>query len=321
MRCLALSEELMKRGNVCYFVSKIDEDELITRIQKANIISQKIKNDADLEEDLEVLLEFSDKNHIDWVITDHYDIDSRYTKEIKRKGFNVLSIDDTSQIHYYSDVVLNQNIGAEKLKFSAEKDTEFLLGTDYVMIRNELLKKDEKIENETVKKILVTIGGTDDDNFTLKILKYLESINKDIEFKVGIGPFNSFYNEIYEYSKTSNCKIRLIKSPVCMTELYLESDIAISAGGSSCYELAYFGIPNIIVAIADNQSNIAHGLDKKNVSMFVCEKEGFNEKKLMQNVNELINNHDLRMNMIRNGQQLIDGKGKKRVVDFMERLN
>ena len=62
----------------------------------------------------------------------------------------MLSVDDTAQIHYYSDIVLNQNVRAErkKLKFSSEKYTKILLGIRYAILRDELLKREEKIENK-----------------------------------------------------------------------------------------------------------------------------------------------------------------------------
>jgi len=141
MRCLALSEELSKRGHSCFFVSKTDNDEFISKIEKNNEFFQ-IDSTADLEEDAGSLIKFSNEKNIDWIITDHYGIDTDYIKNIKGNDIKVLSVDDTSQIHYFSDVVLNQNIGSEKLKYSSEKDTKFLLGPKYAILRDQLLVND-----------------------------------------------------------------------------------------------------------------------------------------------------------------------------------
>ena len=317
MRSIALSEELKNRGHSCFFLSKIDSEELINRVKQTSSF-QKMETEATTKEDLDILLKFSKENNVDWIITDHYGINSDYVKILKENKFKVLSVDDTAQIHYYSDIVLNQNIGAEQLAFSAEKYTKFLLGPKYTMIRDELLRRDEKIENNKVKKILVTLGGTDNDNFTLKILKLLESVDKNAEILVVLGPFNLFYDAIRGYIKETGLKIKLIKSPENMAEVYLESDIAISAGGSSCYELAYFGIPNIIITIADNQLYIANELDKQKVSIYLGKKSEIKAEQLEDKIKELINNHSLRKNMSRNGKKLVDGKGKKGIVDFME---
>jgi len=321
IRCLALSEEFTKRGYNCNVISKIENEELISRIIKNKINFQKIKPKVTLEEDRNIVIKFSNEYDIDWIITDHYGLNSEYIKELKKNNFKVLSIDDTAQIHYYSDILLNQNIGSEKLKFSTEKYTKFLLGTNYVMIRNQLLRRDEKNEKNTVEKILITLGGTDEDNLTLEIIKILEDINDKTEFLVLIGPLNPHENNIKDYIKEKGLKIKLIKSLEDISNIYLESDIAISAGGSSCYELAYFGIPNIIITVADNQLNIAKELDNQEISIYLGIKHEIKREQLKNKVKELINNHSLRKNLSQNGKKLVDGKGKERIVNFMERFN
>ena len=119
MRCLALTEELIRRGNCCHFISKISNSALHIKIKNSNILFKQLKNDITLSEEIGTLIKYSKKNYIDWIITDHYKIDTNYNWIIKKNGFNVLSIDDSSQIHYFSDIVLNQNIGAKKLEFSS----------------------------------------------------------------------------------------------------------------------------------------------------------------------------------------------------------
>ena len=321
MRCLALSEELIQRNHVCYFLTKIENDELIDLMKKNSINYQKVNPTATLDEDLDYLINFSNEKDIDWVITDHYDLTTQYIQRIKQNDLKVLSIDDTALIHYYSNIVLNQNIGSDKLRFSAERYTKFLLGPKYAIIRNELLKKGERTERDSAKKLLIMLGGTDEDNFTLKILESLKPFSKNLEFTVVVGPLNPFYNDIKKYIEEESLKIKLIRSPENIADLYLGTDIAISAGGSTCYELAYFGIPNIIITIADNQVNIARELDKQKVSIYLGKKEEIKAEQLKNKFNELVNNQHLQKNMSKNGKKMVDGKGKERIVDFMEKFS
>jgi spore coat polysaccharide biosynthesis predicted glycosyltransferase SpsG len=103
--------------------------------------------------------------------------------------------------------------------------------------------------------------------------------------------------------------------------IYLESDIAISAGGTTCYELAYFGIPNIIITIADNQLKNAKDLDKQKVSIYLGKKDDVTTDKITEKAKELIDNSNLRKSISLNGKKLIDGKGKKRIVEALECYN
>jgi len=320
MRCLALSEELIRRGHFCYFLSKIDNDELISRIKKNNVHYQKINPNATLQTDVETLIKFSNENDVDWVITDHYSINSQYIKEIKRNNLKVLSIDDNAQIHYYSDIIVNQNIGAEKLDFSSEKYSKFLLGTKYVMLRDELLQKYKREETNKVTKILIMFGGTDPDNVTLKVLRMLECLNESVQFLVVTGPVNRFYDDILYYINKCSMDITFLKGKKKMSDVYLQSDIAISAGGSSCYELAYFGIPNIIIAIADNQVRSAQELNNQNISIYLGKKNEVKPEQLRNKIKTLIDDYLLRKNMSEHGKKLIDGKGKHKIVNVMERI-
>jgi len=313
MRCLALSEELKKQGHKCYILSETSEEIITNKISEFQVEFYKINELADA-------IKISKENCIDWIITDCYSLNSEYIKKLK-ENFKVLSIDDNALIHYYSDAIVNQNIGADKLDYSAEEYTRFFLGSKYVMMRNELLKRNEKKEKDKVKKILITLGGADKDNFTLEILKILKTIDENVEVIAVIGPFNPFYNVLKEYVNKSNLMVNLIKSPEKMTDIYLESDIAISAGGTSCYELAYYGIPNLIITIAENQLNIAKELDRQGISIYLGDQKDVKSEKIKEKVKELINNHSLRKSMSQNGRDLVDGLGKRRIADFMESYN
>ena len=320
IRCLALSEELSSRGKKCYLLSKIEDSRLIEEVNKYNIKNYNISRKLTLMEDLEQLIAFSTKNNIEWIITDHYDIDADYLRVIKEKGFKLLSIDDTAQIHYYSDIVLNQNIGAKKLAFSAEKYTRFLLGPKYIMIRNYLLGKNLKRKNNETQTILIVFGGSDYWNLTLKAVKSLETIGGNVKLLVISGPINRHYDGIKRYIYNSKCEIDLISSPRDIANVYQKTDLALTAGGSTCYELAYYGIPNLIITVADNQVNIARELDRQQVSIYLGKQNEVSGKQIKETVEKVLISESLRKKMSIKGKKLVDGQGKVRIVDFMERF-
>jgi UDP-2,4-diacetamido-2,4,6-trideoxy-beta-L-altropyranose hydrolase len=320
MRCLALSEELTRRGHTCIFLTKIDNSDLLKRIKTFHVKIQKINANVSLKKDFETLLNFSRDNEIDWIVTDHYGFDTSYIKKIKKQNFHVLSVDDTSQIHYYSDIVVNQNINAECLTFSIEPYTILLRGPTYLMLRDELLVREEKRDHAYVKNILITLGGTDQDNFLLTILQSLESVIKNIKLLVIIGPFNPHISTLQAYKKKTDAQVTLIKSPKNMADFYLQSDLAISAGGTSCYELAYYGIPNLIIAVADNQLFTASEFDRQHIGLYLGTKQKLQLGQLRYKIKELLENPSLRRRMSQNGRKLVDGKGKKRIVDCMESI-
>jgi len=110
-----------------------------------------LNKDISLKDDLNQLLDFSKEKKTDWIVTDHYGLDESYIKIIKQNNFKVLTFDDTAQMHYFSDIVLNQNINANKLNISTEKNTKLLLGPKYALIRDELFRRNEKKKGKMLK--------------------------------------------------------------------------------------------------------------------------------------------------------------------------
>jgi len=319
MRCLALSEELTRRGHTCIILTKINNRDLLKRIKTFHVDIQRIDTNTSLKKDLEILLKFSKVNKIDWIVTDHYGIDTSYLNELKKQGFHVLSVDDISLMHYPSDIVINQNIDAEHLTFSVEPYTILLRGPAYAILRDEILVREKKKQCDSVKKILVTLGGSNPDNYLLKILQSLDIAEKKVDVLAIVGPFNLYISQLKSYVKQSRANISLIISPKKMVDFYLESDLAVSAGGSSCYELAYFGIPNIIITIADNQFGVAREFHRQQLGVYLGMEHEVKSEAINDTIKELIENHSLRKKMSKRGRNLIDGNGKKHIVDCMEK--
>jgi spore coat polysaccharide biosynthesis predicted glycosyltransferase SpsG len=105
-----------------------------------------------------------------------------------------------------------------------------------------------------------------------------------------------------------------------MAPIYLQADLAISAGGSSCYELMYFGIPTLIIIVANNQVSIANELNRQHIGISLGRKNEIQHEYLKKKIKELLENRSLRKRLRQNGRRLVDGKGKKRIVDCMETI-
>jgi spore coat polysaccharide biosynthesis predicted glycosyltransferase SpsG len=99
---------------------------------------------------------------------------------------------------------------------------------------------------------MVTFGGDDAKNMTPKILKFLCNNYPNLKKNIIIG---KAFKNIDKIKKESDKNTKLIYYPNAeeIKEIMLESDMAISAGGQTLYELARVGVPTVGVCIADNQ--------------------------------------------------------------------
>ncbi len=76
-----------------------------------------------------------------WVQADGYDFDSSFQQALKESGIGLLLVDDMALYeHYHADIVLNQNLRGNETSYAhRETFTRLLLGTQYALIRKELM--------------------------------------------------------------------------------------------------------------------------------------------------------------------------------------
>lgn len=308
-RCLALSSQLKKKGAKILFISKKNEA-VENKIKEEGFEVITLKDNIGLKEDLKNTINTIKNRGVDVVITDSYAIDEYYLTEIKKIVPFLVSIDDLARISFPSDTVINQNIYAKKLNYhSSTGRTKFLLGPKYALLREEFSNVGKRKINEKVKNILITLGGADPLNLTPKILKILDRINQDFEITVVIGPFFRNRVEIEKTAEEIDKKVELMYDSHKMSELMLNSDLAIAGGGTTLYELASTGTPALAFRLADNQLRNIKGMAEAGILINMDWGKEWAEKRLYKEIEKLIDNYPLRKEMNKLGQQLADGEG------------
>ena len=108
---------------------------------------------------------------------------------------------------------------------------------------------------KTVKKVFVSFGGADPQNYSDRILKIISNNRyNDINFIVVLGRAKNNVEELMEYNKYEN--IDVLYDVYNMPELMSKCDMAITSRGRTGYELALLGIPTI--AMAQNSREEKH---------------------------------------------------------------
>jgi UDP-2,4-diacetamido-2,4,6-trideoxy-beta-L-altropyranose hydrolase len=253
-----------------------------------------------------------------WMVLDGYHLDSSYQRRVKEAGHPLLVIDDMAHLeHYGADVVLNQNIHAETLQYSAEPNTQFLLGTRYVLLRREFSpwRHWKREIPEVARKVLVTMGGSDPDNVTLKVIHALAEVGvDDLEAVVVVGAANPHYEALHAATCASQHAIRLLRNAPNMPELMAWADIAISAAGTTAYELAYLGVPMCLIAVAGNQEANVRLLDLAGLARGLGNLKDVTPRKAAALITTLARSREDRVLMSTRGRELVDGLGAGRVV-------
>ncbi len=323
MRCLALAQAWQDDGKQAIFVMATEASALETRLRSENIEIEHLSVIPGSVEDAKKTICFAQHIETNWVVLDGYHFDAKYQETLKEAELKLLYIDDCGYAnHYYADIILNQNICAdENLYLNREPYTQLLLGTRYALLRREFLQwRGWQRETPSVaRKVLVTLGGSDPDNATLKVIQALKQVDiENLEAMVVVGGSNPHYEKLSAAIRESPFPISLKRNVTNMPELMAWADIAIAAGGSTSWELAFMGLPSIVLVLADNQKEIVNKLSKLSAALNLGWHKDADCKKIEREISYLLYKTALRVEMTQLVRELVDGKGCIRVLSKLE---
>jgi UDP-2,4-diacetamido-2,4,6-trideoxy-beta-L-altropyranose hydrolase len=305
MRTMALAndfkkDEEVKRG---FYITK-NKQSAVNKLKENDFEVITIDKDLTYEKEIEKVKEIIKREEVNKLITDSYDIDQNYLIEMRKVVDKLVTIHDYAPFAFPSHVVINGNAYAEDLDYeSYYGDTEFLLGMDYLLLREEFRNLPEIEVRDRIQNILVTVGGYDLRNLTPKIIEALDSIDFDeiedqyidkenLHIDVVIGPSFDNVDQILAEVNKSNLDISLDFNVKKMSKLMIKSDIAISSGGSTLYELAVTKTPALVLLQAENQVRVADKLDGESIINIGFKKKYYEVKnellKLIKVRNKLI---------------------------------
>lgn len=341
MRCLTLADELRIRGAAVTFVCRelpghqIDFAEVkgyaVLRLKQSDDEFSSSSDDlahatwlgVPWEQDAAETLAVLGDVHPDWLIIDHYAIDSRWEETLRPHVGRIMVIDDIADRIHDSELLLDQNL-------YEDMDTRYnglisgactnLLGPGYALLRPEfnLERSTLRKRDGVVRRILVFFGGIDSTNETTKALEVLRMLDRpDIAIDVVVGGANPHKESIEVI-----CQGFPTASYYCqvnnMAKLMAAADLSIGAGGATTWERCALGLPALVISVAENQINIARSADKAGVLTYLGESSNVNVFDLFKKLSEMCSNVGFVNDQSEKAFQLIDGIGVRRVADKME---
>jgi UDP-2,4-diacetamido-2,4,6-trideoxy-beta-L-altropyranose hydrolase len=253
------------------------------------------------------------------IIVDSYFVTDKYLMELRRIGKLVL-MEDFGGMAYPADVLINYNIYSKQLSYDMlySQNTMLLLGCSYVPLREEFIKVRRR-GREAVMKVLITAGGADEYNIAGALLQRLriEPDLKSLILHVVAGPLNKNILMLEQLS-ANDPNIHIHRNVTDMAGLMQRCDIAISAGGSTLYELCACGVPTVSFSYVDNQLQGVKEFHRSNLIYYAgdmrSEAEATLDKIVIQLL-ELCRNTELRTSLTMQMQELVDGFGAHRIAE------
>ncbi len=330
MRCLALAMAWHDLGAQVTFLSYCESEMIRNRVKDEGFgfipLPESCANGAECEKVLKLISNTIRTDTFDslWFALDGYHFDETYQKVVKKHGCNLLALDDMARLPYYhADIVLNQNLHAEHLTYNCNPETILLLGPKHCLLRREFIRNRPETRNfsERAKSVLITLGGSDPDNVTLKVLAALKRMcDVDLHVKIVVGSINPNIDLIRKELSRLSFHSELLTNVNNMSDLMNWADLAICNGGTTVWELAYLGVPCIVGAIAPIEEYLLLGLEQKGLFKTIGWYSNISFERLADEIEKIIRDSTARQNMSRLGQTVIDGKGPERTCSAMMNL-
>lgn len=320
MRCIAIAIECRRRGLDCIFIlAENKETQRLTEYGFSYRILDSKWDDMDGEEDK--LITLIRELKLDRLVIDSYQATASYLVCINAV-VPVMYIDDMAKEEYSVDAILHYSQWPEDNTYQKKyfaTDVSLLVGMRYVPLREEFRKSNASGHRED--SILITTGGTDTYNVTYKVLCELQNTPEfsNYKFEVIIGSLNQNKEILQELQKTDK-RITLHQNIKNMDEFMRKCRLAVSAGGTTLYELCACGIPTVCFSFADNQQGFTYEMGVHQIMRYAGDaREHTDIGKLI--VDELLgfyNDMDKTVQYSRRMKDLVDGRGTQRIVDFFE---
>ena len=305
VRCKAISDALLKFNIKSKFIINSSDDTHIIGVQNIIHIFDWQRNENKL---------ISLIRNYDNIFLDSLTISKRLLTKISNNSKNFIYIDDFKRFKHKKGIIIDWTIGVEN-KYD-QKDLFFLFSHKFAALRPFFWSQNNKVIYKDIKNILVSFSK-DINSVALKTVPCVQTVYPNSNIKI-VSNSKIIYKK---YNHLKNIKILSNISGKKMRNLMLKCDLSVAAGGITLYELASVGVPTIAVITNSNQVDDTIGFARKKI---IINSGHWNSKMFQKKLIKSLENtqsYEIRKQMSRKGQKIIDGLGALRIAEFIKTKN
>ncbi|MFI4965127.1 MAG: UDP-2,4-diacetamido-2,4,6-trideoxy-beta-L-altropyranose hydrolase [Caulobacterales bacterium] len=259
----------------------------------------------------------------DAVVFDHYGLAENDHRRIGQ-GKPVLVIDELADRPLGADLLLDSGPArrAEDYDGLIPDGARLMLGPQYAPVRPEFAALRETAlawRGEPVGRVLVSLGLTDLDGITGRVVERLRPKVSDVGIDIVLGGDAPSLPSLAKIARRDTRIVLHVDSPR-MARLTAEADVAIGAGGSSTWERCTLGLPTLMLVLAENQRPAARTLAEREAALVVDAAAANFEALFDRTLVRLTTDAALRRGLAAASAELCDGQGAPRVAEAFLKL-
>lgn len=256
VRCLSIAAGLQEIGEKVVLITADQYPDSV--IKQAGVEHITLHTDWRLiskEPDLLIPL----LRHLDasLLLVDSYLVTPEYIKTLKNY-MAIAYIDDLLSRIYPADVLINYNITSSRSKYErlyGKSGIVFLLGAKYAPLRPEFRRVKPFIVHSRMRRIFISAGGSNSNSFVTVLAGRLlhEKELASVQL-VAMPGFFGGDNQLLQLQQSCP-RLEIVEQPDAVKRSMETCDAAVSAAGSTLYELCACGVPTAVFSFVENQVN------------------------------------------------------------------
>lgn len=344
MRCLTLARTLADHGAVCEFICRGHSGNLVAHVRDQGFVVHELPGVTQLQamhgteapkptgrplahsswlgttqpDDGLACLPILCTGPVDWLIVDHYSLDAEWQNALQPYYQRLMVIDDLADRQHVCDLLLDQTYGRDAADYQSlvPAHCELLCGSQFALLRPEFAalrgKSLQRRHGAPLRQLLISLGGVDQNNVTLHVLKALcgSNLPANCQLVVIMGANAPWRDAVQTYAAAMPWPTRVLVNVSNMAELMATSDLAIGAAGATSWERCCLGLPTLILTLAANQQPTAEALQQVGAAQRV---DDALSSSITELIDALVRNPQQLADMAKAASEIVDGQGSARV--------
>jgi UDP-2,4-diacetamido-2,4,6-trideoxy-beta-L-altropyranose hydrolase len=312
MRCLTLAGALEAQGAACRFVAPPDVAAILDAFAPE---TARAAAGSTAPADLAAA---ASGEIFDAVVFDHYGLAEGDHRPMAQ-GRPTLVLDDLADRPLGADLLLDSGPArrAEDYIGLTPDSVRLLLGPQYAPVRPEFAAlRDQALgwRGEPVGRVLVSLGLTDLDGITGRVVERLRPKVSDVGIDIVLGAEAPSLASLSKIARRDTRITLHIDSPH-MARLTAEADIGVGAAGSSTWERCTLGLPTLMVVLAENQRAAAETLAERDAALVIDADAADFDTAFDRALRRLTTDAALRRQLATASAELCDGQGAPRAAE------
>jgi UDP-2,4-diacetamido-2,4,6-trideoxy-beta-L-altropyranose hydrolase len=242
------------------------------------------------------------------VVVDSYALGVDFQRACRGWAAHVVAIDDLPRRRHDCDLLIDPTMGRRPADYRrlVPRHARVLAGRRYALLRPMFAKARRALSRRfgrDDRRVLVTLGGGDQSARLARLLRALPPGRPLAVRVLARRPARR---------GAAGVAVETVVGSFAVARHFAWADVALTAAGSTTWEMCCLGLPMVVLPIAPNQRDVAAALVKHRVGVAAAAADG---ARAWRQVLALLDDPRRRRAMSRAGRGLIDGRGAGRAAD------